>query len=147
MIISGTTERKKSPQESQVCRNFAANGNTALECSGAPDSMMASYGTIAEADFDGYAVPDADPLDEGVYYFVSEGVEGEPTRWLIPRCCLGLDALEHAVDPEAMRYSPVSEIRNKRDNFRTSVAERDVCCTFTNGDDESSHVIHIVSVS
>ncbi|KAJ6533740.1 hypothetical protein DFH09DRAFT_1092321 [Mycena vulgaris] len=129
MIISGTTGRKKSPQASQVCRKWQHDG------------------TIAEADFDGHAVPDADPLDEGVYYFVSEGVEGEPTRWLIPRCCLGLDALEHAVDPEAMRYSPVSEITNKRDNFRTSVAERDVCCTFTNGDDESSHVIHIVSVS
>ncbi|KAJ6533748.1 hypothetical protein DFH09DRAFT_1325605 [Mycena vulgaris] len=92
-------------------------------------------GTIAEDDFDGHAVPDADPLGEGVYYFVREGV------------CLGLDALEHAVDPEAMTYSHVSEITNKRDNFRTSVAERDVCCTFTNGDDESSQAIHIVPVS
>ncbi|KAJ6547779.1 hypothetical protein DFH09DRAFT_1320746 [Mycena vulgaris] len=82
-------------------------------------------GTIAEDDFDGHAVPDADPLDEGIY-------------------CFMLSRLEHAVDSEAMTYKPVSEITNKRDNFRTSVAERDVCCTFTNGDDESSHAIHIV---
>ncbi|KAJ6616757.1 hypothetical protein B0H10DRAFT_1948916 [Mycena sp. CBHHK59/15] len=89
-------------------------------------------GTIATEDFEGDEIPDADPLDAGVYYFVREG-EG--------------DALEHAVDPEAMIYSHVSETTNTRDNFRTLVAERDVFCIFTNVDDESSQGIRIVPFS
>ncbi|KAJ7624018.1 hypothetical protein B0H17DRAFT_1151420 [Mycena rosella] len=68
-------------------------------------------GTIAKDDFDGDAIPDGDPLDQGVYYFVREGIEG---------------VLKHAVDPEAMTYSHISETTNTRDNFRTVVAERDV---------------------
>ncbi|KAJ7895632.1 hypothetical protein B0H14DRAFT_2681203 [Mycena olivaceomarginata] len=86
-------------------------------------------GTIATEDFEGEVLPDEDHLGEGVYYFVREG-EG--------------DVLEHAVDPEALTYSHVSETTNTRDNFRTLVAERDVVCIFTNMHEESCQGIHVV---
>ncbi|KAJ7350879.1 hypothetical protein DFH08DRAFT_118338 [Mycena albidolilacea] len=89
-------------------------------------------GTIVTEDFEGEVLPDEDRLVEGIYYFVREG-EG--------------NVLEHAVDPEALTYSHVSETTNTRDNFWTLVAERDVACIFTNMNEESCQGIHIVPFS
>ncbi|KAJ7718774.1 hypothetical protein DFH07DRAFT_859931 [Mycena maculata] len=94
--------------------------------------ILGVNGTIATEDFEGEVLPDKDRLGEGVYYFVREG---------------GGDVLEHAVDPEALTYSHVSETTNTRHGFRTLVAERDVACVFTNVNEESCEGIHIVPFS
>ncbi|KAJ7816651.1 hypothetical protein B0H13DRAFT_2380288 [Mycena leptocephala] len=75
---------------------------------------------------------DHDTISAGVYYFVRDG-EG--------------DVLEHAVDPEAMTYSHVSQTTHTRENFRTLVAERDVACVFTNMNVDFCQGIHIVPFS
>ncbi|KAJ7046173.1 hypothetical protein C8F04DRAFT_987884 [Mycena alexandri] len=89
-------------------------------------------GLIASEEFEGDELADDERLGPGVYYFVRAGDE---------------DALEHAVDPEALTYSHAPETTNTRENFRTLVAERDVACIFTNTNVESCQGVHIVPFS
>ncbi|KAJ7473168.1 hypothetical protein B0H11DRAFT_2430528 [Mycena galericulata] len=81
-------------------------------------------------------IPDEDPVDAGVYYFVRESHDE-----------IDEDILAHAVDPEAPTYSHAPETTNTGDNFRTTVSERDVSCIFTNTAITMCQGIHIVPFS